>query len=78
VVNGRRIVTPTLTTRLTREYRLRYPFVSAGMGFIAHPALAAAVSNAGGLGVLGAPESHVPARRWPSPLAPGRAGSPVQ
>ena len=44
----------TLTTRLTREYRLRYPFVSAGMGFIAYPALAAAVSNAGGLGVLGA------------------------
>src|SRR5438067_2064656 len=39
---------------LTREYRLRYPFVCAGMAFVAHPALAAAVSNAGGLGVLGA------------------------
>jgi nitronate monooxygenase len=44
----------TLSTRLTREYRLRYPFVCAGMGFVAHPALAAAVSNAGGLGMLGA------------------------
>src|SRR5215471_20263135 len=43
-----------LPTRLTREYGLRYPFVGAGMGFIAHEKLAAAVTNAGGLGVLGA------------------------
>ena len=41
-------------TRLTREYGLRHPFVGAGMGFIAHERLAAAVTNAGGLGVLGA------------------------
>src|SRR5215469_7065897 len=41
-------------TRLTREYNLRYPLVGAGMGFIAHEQLAAAVTNAGGLGVLGA------------------------
>jgi nitronate monooxygenase len=41
-------------TRLTREYGLRHPFVGAGMGFIAHEHLAAAVTNAGGLGVLGA------------------------
>src|ERR1700757_1057124 len=41
-------------TRLTREYGLRHPFVGAGMGFIAHEQLAAAVTNAGGLGVLGA------------------------
>lgn len=40
-------------TRLTREYGLEYPFVSAGMGFIALPELVAAVSNAGGLGLLG-------------------------
>jgi NAD(P)H-dependent flavin oxidoreductase YrpB (nitropropane dioxygenase family)/catechol 2,3-dioxygenase-like lactoylglutathione lyase family enzyme len=45
---------PALGTRLTREYGLRYPFVGAGMGFIAHEHLAAAVTNAGGLGVLGA------------------------
>ena len=45
---------PALQTRLTREYGLRYPFVGAGMGFIAHEQLAAAVTNAGGLGVLGA------------------------
>jgi nitronate monooxygenase len=44
----------SLPTRLTREYGLRHPFVGAGMGFIAHEQLAAAVTNAGGLGVLGA------------------------
>lgn len=43
-----------LETRLTRDYGVRYPFVGAGMGFVAHPALVAAVTNAGGLGVLGA------------------------
>jgi nitronate monooxygenase len=43
-----------LPTRLTREYGLRHPFVGAGMGFIAHERLAAAITNAGGLGVLGA------------------------
>jgi enoyl-[acyl-carrier protein] reductase II len=44
----------TITTRLTREYGLRHPFVGAGMAFVAYPPLAAAVSNAGGLGVIGA------------------------
>ena len=43
-----------LSTRLTREYGLQHPFVGAGMGFIAHEHLAAAVTDAGGLGVLGA------------------------
>lgn len=48
---------PRLSTRLTREYGLIHPFVEAGMGFVALPKLVAAVSNAGGLGVLGvAPE----------------------
>jgi len=41
-------------TRLTRKHGIRHPFVGAGMGFIAHEHLAAAVTNAGGLGVLGA------------------------
>jgi nitronate monooxygenase len=41
------------STRLTRNYGLEFPFVSAGMGFIALPELVAAVSNAGGLGLLG-------------------------
>jgi nitronate monooxygenase len=54
---------PALETRLTREYGIRHPFVGAGMGFIAHERLAAAVTNAGGLGVLGAspdPADSVP------------------
>jgi enoyl-[acyl-carrier protein] reductase II len=42
-----------LTTRLTREYGVRYPFVSAGMGFVSYPPLVIAVCNAGGIGVLG-------------------------
>ncbi len=46
-----------LRTRLTKRFGLRHPFVGAGMGFVALPGLVAAVSEAGGLGVLGvAPE----------------------
>jgi enoyl-[acyl-carrier protein] reductase II len=44
---------PSLNTRLTREYGVRFPFVSAGMGFVSYPPLVTAVSNAGGIGVLG-------------------------
>jgi NAD(P)H-dependent flavin oxidoreductase YrpB (nitropropane dioxygenase family) len=40
-------------TKITQEYGIDFPFVSAGMGFIALPPLASAVSNAGGLGLLG-------------------------
>src|ERR1700757_1633275 len=43
-----------IRTRLTERYGIELPFVSAGMGFIATPPLAAAVSNAGGLGQLAA------------------------
>lgn len=43
-----------LSTRLTEQYGLEVPLVSAPMGFIAMPPLVAAVSNAGGLGLLGA------------------------
>jgi NAD(P)H-dependent flavin oxidoreductase YrpB (nitropropane dioxygenase family) len=43
-----------LQTRFTRDYGVLHPFVGAGMGFIAHEHLAAAVTDAGGLGVLGA------------------------
>ncbi len=42
-----------LRTRLTEPYGLDVPFISAGMGFLALPPLVAAVSNAGGLGLLG-------------------------
>jgi hypothetical protein len=50
----------TLDTRLTKDYGIRYPIVSGGMAFVGVPELAAAVTSAGGLGVLGAaPESPV-------------------
>ena len=41
-----------IRTKLTERYGIELPFVSAGMGFIAVPRLAAAVSNAGGFGQL--------------------------
>jgi nitronate monooxygenase len=43
----------TLVTRLTRALELRHPIVSAPMAFAAGGALAAAVSRAGGLGLIG-------------------------
>src|SRR3954469_17065269 len=48
---------PEMRTRLTKRFGIEHPFVGAGMGFVALPELVAAVSEAGGLGVLGgAPE----------------------
>jgi NAD(P)H-dependent flavin oxidoreductase YrpB (nitropropane dioxygenase family) len=44
----------SLDTRLTREYGVRYPLVCAGMAFVGTAPLAAAVANAGGVGMLGA------------------------
>ncbi len=38
-----------LQTKLTEQYGLDIPFVSAGRGFVALPELVAAVSDAGGL-----------------------------
>ena len=43
-----------LTTRLCGLLGIRHPILLAGMGRASTPELAAAVSNAGGLGVLGA------------------------
>lgn len=43
------------------EYGLEAPFIGAGMGFISMPELTAAVSNAGGLGILGASPLPAPA-----------------
>ncbi|HVE27945.1 MAG TPA: nitronate monooxygenase [Sporichthya sp.] len=43
----------SLKTRLTEAYGVKYPIVNAGMAFYATPQLAAAVTNAGGLGCLG-------------------------
>jgi len=43
-----------LHTEFCDMFGIKYPIVAAGMGFVSGPALTAAVSNAGGLGVLGA------------------------
>jgi NAD(P)H-dependent flavin oxidoreductase YrpB (nitropropane dioxygenase family) len=50
---GREGIHPVLRTRLAEQLGLTVPIVSSGMAFIAGPELAAAVSNAGGLGTLG-------------------------
>jgi nitronate monooxygenase len=42
-----------LRTRLSQQLGLKYPIVSAPMAFAAGGALAAAVSRAGGLGLIG-------------------------
>ena len=42
-----------LQTQLSKSLNLETPLINAGMAFVAGPALAAAVSNAGGLGMLG-------------------------
>ncbi len=44
----------TLSTRFCQRVGIQYPICQAGMGFIAPGRLAAAVSAAGGLGVIGA------------------------
>ena len=41
------------TTRITERFGLTSPIINAGMAFVAGPELAAAVANAGGLGMLG-------------------------
>jgi enoyl-[acyl-carrier protein] reductase II len=41
-------------TPLCRRLNIKYPVFQAGMGFVAHAELAAAVSNAGGMGCIGA------------------------
>ncbi len=45
-------MTAPLDTRLTRLLGIDYPIVQAPMGWIARSALASAVSNAGGLGII--------------------------
>ena len=42
-----------LRTRICDLLGIEHPVISAGMGFVARAELAAAVSNAGGLGVVG-------------------------
>jgi enoyl-[acyl-carrier protein] reductase II len=46
-------ITPLFQTPITKRLGIKYPVFQAGMGFVAHAELAAAVSNAGGLGCIG-------------------------
>jgi enoyl-[acyl-carrier protein] reductase II len=46
-------VSSIFETPIARRLGIRYPVFQAGMGFVAHAELAAAVSNAGGLGCIG-------------------------
>ncbi len=43
-----------LRTRVTERFRIEHPIISAPMGFVAGGRLAAAVTSAGGLGLIGA------------------------
>ena len=43
----------TITTPLTKLFGIQHPIILAGMNVAAGPELAAAVTNAGGLGVIG-------------------------
>lgn len=45
--------TPTITTPITKLFGIQHPILLAGMNVAAGPELAAAVTNAGGLGVIG-------------------------
>jgi enoyl-[acyl-carrier protein] reductase II len=40
-------------TPICERLEIKYPIFQAGMGFVAHAELAAAVSNSGGLGCIG-------------------------
>ena len=44
---------PLFQTPICRRLAIQYPIFQAGMGYVAHAELAAAVSNAGGLGCIG-------------------------
>lgn len=46
-------VAEVISTPLTRMLGIKHPVMLAGMGVAAGPVLAAAVTNAGGIGVIG-------------------------
>ena len=43
-----------MNTRITELLGIKYPIIQGGMAWVAEHNLAAAVSNAGGLGLIGA------------------------
>ena len=63
-----------IRTRLTELLGIRYPVVQAAMGYVSGPRLAAATSNAGGLGQIARLMVAEAIWRTPSPRRP--AGPP--
>ncbi len=66
-----------LTNRFTSRYGLTHPFVGAGMGFVATAPLAAAVTNAGGLGVIGCGPETPERLHWHLQEARARTSGPL-
>ena len=64
-----------LKTRSTEQYRLKVPFINAGMAFIATAPLVRAVCSAGGMGVLGT--AAVPPNAMQSAIRDIKAVDPV-
>lgn len=44
---------PQLSTKITEMLGIRYPVFQGGMAWVADASIASAVSNAGGLGIIG-------------------------
>ena len=44
---------PQLSTKITEMLGIKYPIFQGGMAWVADASIASAVSNAGGLGIIG-------------------------
>ena len=58
-----------MKTRVTELLGIEYPIIQGGMAWVATHELASAVSNVGGLGIIGAHRAHLP-RQHPRPCHP--------
>ena len=47
-----------MKTRITELFNIEHPIIQGGMHFVGFSELVAAVSNAGGLGIITAPVSY--------------------
>ena len=63
-----------MKTRITELLNVEYPIIQGGMAWVAEHHLAAAVSNAGGLGIIGAggAPADLPLLLWLCAEAEGR------
>ena len=49
---------PQLNTKITEMLGIQYPIFQGGMAWVADASIASAVSNAGGLGIIGCGRYH--------------------